>query len=112
MFQITDEASNRADWTVQISATDAETGDAIDFTGASVTVAVRDAEGCQRLLATNGNGKVTFPDVGSVQFQFTESDMSQLCAASYQIGAVYTLNGSTNQLFVGSISIYDGVVPR
>jgi hypothetical protein len=35
MFQITDEASNRADWTVQVSATDLETGDAIDFSVAT-----------------------------------------------------------------------------
>jgi hypothetical protein len=112
MFQIVDEASNRADWTVQVSATDLETGEAIDFTGASVTVAVKDEAGCQVLLATTGNGKVTLPDVGSVQFQFLASEMKQLCAATYQIGSTCTNAGGTFQLFVGSVSVYDGVVPQ
>jgi hypothetical protein len=112
MFQLINEASDRADWTVKISATDANTGADIDFTGASITVAVRDAEGCQKLLATTGNGKVVLLDSLNVQFKFTAADMSQLCPATYQVGAVYTLNGETNQLFVGSLSVYDGIVPQ
>jgi hypothetical protein len=113
MFQITDEASNRSDWTVQISATDLETGEAIDFSVATaITVAVKDESGCQMLLATLLNGKVTLPDVGSVQFAFTEADMAQLCPATYQIGSTYTTPDGTYQLFVGSVSVYEGVVPR
>jgi hypothetical protein len=113
MFQITDEASNRSDWTVQISATDLETGEAIDFSVATaITVAVKDESGCQMLLATLLNGKVTLPDVGSVQFAFTEADMAQLCPATYQIGSTYTTPDGTYQLFVGSVSVYDGVVSR
>ncbi|MGJ5022329.1 hypothetical protein [Bradyrhizobium oligotrophicum] len=110
MYLTSIEASNRADWTVQVSATDADTGDAIDFTGASVTVAVRDENGCQKLLATTDNGKVTLPSAGVVQFAFTDSDMNGLCPATYLVGATYTINDETNQLFVGTVNVYDGVV--
>lgn len=110
MYLTNIEASNRADWTVQISATDADTGDAIDFTGASVTVAVKDENGCQKLVATVDNGKVTLPIVGVIQFTFDDSEMRGLCPATYLVGATYALNGETNQLFVGTVNIYDGVV--
>lgn len=110
MYLTNVEASNRADWTVQISATDFDTGDAIDFTGATVTVAVKDESGCQRLLATTDNGKVTLPSTGIIEFTFDDSEMRGLCPATYLVGAVYTLSGATNQLFVGTVNIYDGIV--
>lgn len=110
MYLTSIEASNRADWTVQVSATDADTGDAIDFTGASVTVAVKDETGCQRLLASTDNGKVTLPSIGVIQFTFDDSEMQGLCPATYLVGATYVLSGQTNQLFVGTVNVYDGVV--
>ncbi|MGJ5075498.1 hypothetical protein [Bradyrhizobium oligotrophicum] len=110
MYLLSIEASNRADWTVQISATDADTGDALDFTGASVTVAVKDESGCQRLLATTDNGKITLLSTGVIQFTFDDSEMRGLCPATYLVGATYLLNGETNQLFVGTVNVYDGVV--
>ena len=110
MYLITTEGSNRADWTLQISATDADTGEAIDFTGATISVAVRDEGGCWRLTATTDNGKVTLPSAGVVQIAFTDDDMRTLCPATYLMGAVYTIGGETNQLFTGSFNVYDGVV--
>lgn len=111
MYIISAEGSNRADWTLLVSATDADTGEAIDFTGASVTVAVKDENGCQRLLATTSNGKVTLPTANAVQIAFTDDDMKTLCAATYLIGAVYTISAETNQLFTGTFNVFDGVVP-
>lgn len=101
--------SNKADWVISISATDLDTGDAIDFTGADVAFQVNDDVGSQRLLATTGNGKVTLPDVNTLLISFTDDDMKALCAGSYLCGAVYSLNGETSQLLVGTVSIYDGV---
>ncbi|MCK1430908.1 hypothetical protein [Bradyrhizobium sp. 87] len=101
--------SNKADWVTEISATDADTGDAIDFTGASVAFQVNDDQGCQRLLATTANGKITLPDVNTLQVSFTDEEMKTLCSGSYACGAVYSLNGETNQLLVGTVSIYNGV---
>jgi len=101
------EASNRADWIIQISATDAETGEDIDFTGADVALAIRD-ENCQRLGATVGDG-ITLLEPTVLQASFGKDAMSGMCAGSYSIGAVYEVNGETTQLFVGTFSVYDGV---
>jgi hypothetical protein len=100
--------SNTADWTFDISATDADTGDAIDFTGASVSFVVKDENNCQKLTASIDSG-ITQPDANTLEVAFTASQMEALCAGSYKIGCVYSLNGSINQLLSGTVSIYDGV---
>lgn len=101
------EASNSADWTIEISATDAETGDDIDFTGASVSLAIRD-ENSQRLVATVGNG-ISLIEPTVLTVSFSKEQLATLCPGSYRIGAVYEVSGETAQLFVGTFSVYDGV---
>lgn len=111
MYLTNVEASNRADWIVQISATDADSGAAINFsTATDITVAIKDENGCQKLVATLANGKVTLPTTGTIQFHFTRDDMKNLCAATYLVGATYTVGGETDQIFVGAVNVYDGVV--
>lgn len=100
--------SNKADWKFDITATDADTGLAIDFTGALVTLTVKDENDCQRLTASIGTG-ITQPVGTTLEVLFTDEQMKALCAGSYKIGAVYQLNGETNQLFHGTVSVYDGV---
>lgn len=100
--------SNTADWTFDISATDADTGDAIVFTGASVSFVVKDENGCQVLSASIGVG-ITQPDANTLEVLFSAAQMAALCAGSYKVGCVYSLNGSINQLLSGTVSIYDGV---
>jgi hypothetical protein len=100
--------SNKADWAFDITATDADTGLAIDFTGALVTLTVKDENDCQRLTATIGSG-ITQPVGTTLEVLFSASQMEALCPGSYKIGAVYSLNGEINQLFQGTVSIYDGV---
>jgi hypothetical protein len=105
------DASNRADFIILISATDADTGDAIDFSIASdITIEVNDSTGCQKMLASVANGKVTLPSSTVLQCKFSRSEMVNLCPASYVIGGTYTAAGETDQLFTGSINVYDGVV--
>lgn len=99
--------SNKSDWIIDISATDAETGDDIDFTGASVQFAVYDENRCQRLVATIGSG-ITLVGTDVLEVAFTETQMNALCAGSYNIGCVYQLNSITTQLLTGTVSIYDG----
>ena len=101
--------SNKADWAFDVSATDADTGDAIDFTDATVSFAVDDENGCQVLSGSIGSG-ITLSDPNTLSFLFTATQMTALCPGSYKVGAIYTLNGSTNQIFVGTVFIYDGVV--
>ena len=100
--------SNKADWTFDITATDSDTGLAIDFTGALVTLTVKDENDCQRLTASIGSG-ITQPVGTTLEVLFTDEQMKALCPGSYKVGAVYQLNGETNQLFHGTVSVYDGV---
>lgn len=107
-FGVNFSQSNKADWIIDISATDEDTGLDIDFTGALVKFVVTDENNCQKLSATIGSG-ITQPTTGVLQVQFTPAQMETLCAGSYQLGCVFNLNGETDQLLVGTVSIYDGV---
>lgn len=100
--------SNKADWIIQISATDADTGDDINFSGASVLFVVKDENNCQKLSASIGSG-ITQPSTSVLEVAFTAAQMEALCAGSYKIGCVYQLNGVITQLLTGTVSIYDGV---
>lgn len=105
--------SNKADWIFDISATDGDPdsptfGQAIDFTGASVLFVVKDENNCQKLSASIGSG-ITQPSGTVLQIQFTPAQMETLCPGSYKVGCVFQLNGETDQLLTGTVSVYDGV---
>lgn len=100
--------SNKADWTFDITATDADTGLAIDFTGALVTMTVKDENDCQRLTATIGSG-ITQPTGFVLEVLFSASQMEALCPGAYKLGIVYSLNNEINQITIGTVSVYDGV---
>lgn len=100
--------SNKADWIIDISATDADTGASIDFTGASVSFVVKDEQNCQKLSATIGSG-ITQPSTTVLEVAFTAAQMETLCEGSYKVGCVYQISGVTTQLLTGTVSIYDGV---
>lgn len=104
------EVSNKADWTVQIYATDDETGTPIDFAGADIHIEVQNERDCRQLSASTDSGNVTTPGAGIVEFKFGKDEMKRLCPATYKIGGIYTLNDETNQLFVGEFTVYDGIV--
>lgn len=107
-FNTNFDQSDKADWIIQISATDSETGQAIDFTGASVLFAVKDENNCQRLSATIGSG-ITLVSSTVLEVHFTPAQVETLCPGSYKVGCVYQLNNEINQLLTGSVSVYDGV---
>lgn len=100
--------SNRADWAFDVTVTDADTGEAIDFTGASVSFVVKDKSGCTKLSATISDG-ITQPVGATLSVLFTAEDMHCICAGSYNIGMIYELNDETNQILTGTVTIYDGV---
>lgn len=102
-------ATNNADWNMQIQATDSDTGNLIDFTGAAVRVQVKDASGCLKLDGSIDNGKVTLPSAGVIEWLFPDDDMRGLCAGQYNMGGVYELNGEVVSLFTGELSVIDGV---
>lgn len=106
-FSTSFDQSNKADWAFDVTATDAETGDAIDFTGAEVAFMVKDQCGTIRLSATVDDGITIATTTLSVRFD--NDDMSSICAGSYNIGMIYALNDETNQILTGTVTIYDGV---
>lgn len=108
-FQTNFDQSNRADWIIDISATDAETGADIDFTGAAALFVVKDENDCQKLSGSITDGTITQPSTTVLEITFTASQMECLCPGSYKLGCVYSINGSITQLMTGTVSIYDGV---
>lgn len=103
-------AANNADWKTQFIFTDGDTGDELDFTDATIEIEVKDLDGCKRIEATTGNGKITIVDTGTIELLVPASEMKCLCPASYRIGGVYSLNGETISLFTGTLTVIDGVV--
>jgi len=70
---------------------------------------VKDADGCTILQASIDDGKITQPDANTLEISIPESEMALVCPGSYRVGCVYELNDEINQIFVGSVSIFDGV---
>lgn len=101
--------TNNSDWRTQFQFTDGETGDLLDFTGATIEVEVRDADWCKRIEATTSNGKITIVGLGTFELDIPAQEMKCLYPGSYQIGGVYSLNDEIISLFVGSLSIVSGV---
>lgn len=107
-FNTSFDASNKADFVVDFSATDIETGDDIDFTGAEVSIKIA-ADGCNPVIsATVGDG-ITLTSSTVLEFTITATQMAALRSGSYRIGGVYSVNDQTIQLFVGDFVVYDGI---
>jgi len=96
------------DWKTLFQFNDSETGDLIDFTGAFIAIAVEDADGCQKVLATTDNGKITIISTGIFELSVPYTEMD-LCPGSYPIGGYYQANGETVDAFEGSLSIRKGI---
>jgi len=101
--------SNQADFTFDIVATNADTGDAVDFsTATAITFELNDFDGCQRFVMSLTGG-ITLPATGTIEVLVPKATMQNLCAGSYRHGMTYTMNGETDQIIVGTVSVYDGV---
>lgn len=101
--------TNTARWKTQLQFTDYDTGDLIDFTGATILIVVRDECGRVRIEASTNNGKVSVVSTGLIELDFTASDMS-LTPGTYQIGGVFAFGSDDpDQLFVGTLTVIDGV---
>lgn len=111
MYQITDEASNRADLVFDISSTDADTGEAIDFTGASIQFGLKDSDGCFRVTGSTGDGSVVQTDQFAIEITVSASKMRTLPPATYQIGIVGTFSGVLVQIGIIELAVYDGGTP-
>lgn len=106
-----DPATTRADWELIVAFADADTGELLDLAGAAVLVELRDrASGGVTLSGSSANGKVLFPDTGTIRIAVPAAEMRSLAADVYDIGGVLTLNGVTLQFVIGLLPVLDGVV--
>lgn len=72
-----------------------------------IVVTIKDMDGCTRATASIANGKVTIPGPG-FQWQFEVSDLSNLCAGTYRLGAKVTISGFVVDLIDGFIAVIEG----
>lgn len=109
-MSITLNASTRSyrDWKVQFQFTDGDTGNLIDFTGAFIAIAVWDKDNCERIKATTDNGMITIVSTGIIELDVDQANMN-LAPDSYQIGGYYQINGDTVDLFLGDLTIQQGI---
>lgn len=104
--------SNRADWFGTLELVNDDTGDVItDLTGVTFTLQLRERP-CRspRLTATFDNAKAEVLPGGVIQWHFTTSDMSSICAGSYELGITITRDGVTEQELIATQPVLDGVV--
>lgn len=112
---LSDETRSHRDYKRQWQFTDGDPdsptyGQLIDFTGAFIAVAIEDKHQYPCLLATTDNGKITIVSTGVIEIDFTASDMN-LLPGSYKMGGYYQINGETDDLLEGDLTVQRGI-PR
>jgi hypothetical protein len=111
-----DPVSNREHWIGSFEFKDATSGDPIDLSevGVEVTFAIKpDKRSSPCLLATFENGKMVIPaaTAGIAEWTFTSDELRTLKPGTYRAGVLLTRGGVDTQIFEGSVSVIDGVVP-
>lgn len=101
--------TNAEDWSSTCQFKDKETGEPIDFTGASINLQVSDLDGCSRVSATTDNGKVLIVGPGTFSIYVPASETRHLCPGAYKLGCTYAYGGDTVSLFTGTLTVTDGV---
>jgi len=113
MLQVTFQpVSNRADWIDQIEVRD-QNDQLVNLTGATITIGVRDPKTKAALLnSKTGDGTLVLQGTGVFQFTFSASKMRGLDASKqYEVGCTILLSGVTQQFFIGTVGVLDGIVP-
>jgi hypothetical protein len=109
---ILDPVSNRQDWIDTVEVYD-DNENLVDLTGATIVMAVRDPKNhAQYMIAQTSDGTITIVSVGVFQFQFPLGLMRGFdLQRTFEVGCTILLNGITQQLYIGSVSVMDGIVP-
>jgi hypothetical protein len=117
MITLNSAVTNNADWRTIFQWNDIETGDLIDFTGASIEIELREPDNYLYsnygnygfwIQASTDNGLITIISLGIFELVIPKLQMQNLCPGSYPIGGVYTLNDETISLFTGSLTVKSG----
>lgn len=106
------DASNREDYEYLAQIFDSDTGDLIDLSAATIVAQISDQNGCQKILLSTSSGEITLPETDTFRIFIPRTSMSCLCAESYRFGLTVENAGQTTSFISGSISVFDGNVPR
>lgn len=106
--------SNKATWQSDTcELVDDQDGTTTDLTNPALTVdivvTIKDPiySNCVYATASIANGKVIVPGPG-FSWQFEVSNLSNLCAGTYGLGAKVTINGFVTDLIDGTITVVEG----
>lgn len=112
-----DVISNKATWQSKVcELVDEDDGTTTDLTNPAldvdIVVTIRSIEDGSSntsalVIATVANGKVTIPGPG-FRWQFETSDLENLCAGTYRLGAKVTIDDFVVDLIDGTIAVIEG----
>lgn len=101
--------SNREDW-IAVSPLIDDDGAEVDLTAATFVLDIC-REGCPTtavLTASTANGKITLPSSTTFQWAFSPTDMSTLCAGTYDVFLRVTIDDVVTQIMSASVPIVEG----
>lgn len=103
--------SNREDYIEEFQAFD-ENDDLIDLTGATIVFSIADKDSSSEILsATTAAGTITISTTTATVNIPVATMRGVDEAKDYNVGCTILINSVTSQLFVGTVQIYDGIVP-
>jgi hypothetical protein len=110
MYDLQFFATDDADWAQAVELIDADTNGALaDAATATFELQVHE-HGCGPVLsASTAAGTITMPDSTTIQWRFTQAQMSALdISVTYKVGCRMTTDAGTIQLFTGSLALVGG----
>lgn len=101
--------TNRADWRALFEVLD-DADAPIDLTGMTIALSIVDERGT-RVDATTANGMVAVTGPGEFLLDVPAATTRQFRGGQAKVGATITNGVQTNQMFLGLVTVLDGVVP-
>ena len=108
------EISNKADWVSQpFTLVDESDGTDVDLSSGAITVAIEIVirkPGCFDNVISGSliDGKIILNGTG-FQWKFTPSDLSVLCAATYDVGVAVSIDSIKHDVILATVSVLEGV---
>jgi len=124
-----DTVTNKSDWNTTIQIVDSDSDEPVDLTGVDAFMQVVSCrEGYPhhsnhgygydygsgscgpRLSGSTEDGRLTLSSEGIISWSYPASVMNALCPRTYDIGIILKKDDQTTQLFLGKVTVLDGVV--
>lgn len=108
------EISNKADWVSQVfTLVNESDGTEVDLSSASITVAIEIVirePNCTtpKVEGSLDDSKIVLNGTG-FQWDFTPSDLSCLCAGTYEVGVAVTIDDVKHDVILASVAVLRGV---